>query len=67
MPGTAEGFRGTYNTRSLILPWVKVPHLARRLEDWITRRISADWQAFDQHPVHLLESFVDIERFQGTT
>ncbi len=67
MPGTAEGFRGTYNTRSVILLWVKMPHLARRRLVWITRRISADWQALDHHPVHLLESFVDIERFQGTT
>ena len=56
-----------YNTRYLILPWVKVPHLASHLLARITRRISADWQGLYHHPVHLLESFVDIERFQGTT
>jgi hypothetical protein len=55
-----------YNTRFLILPWVKVPHLASHLLGRIARRISDDWQALYQHPIHLLESFVDIERFRGT-
>lgn len=55
-----------YNSRYLILPWVKVPHLASHLLGRIARRISADWQAFYHHPIQLLESFVDIERFRGT-
>jgi hypothetical protein len=55
-----------YNSRYLILPWVKVPHLASHLLGRITRRISADWQALYHHPIHLLESFVDRERFRGT-
>jgi hypothetical protein len=55
-----------YNTRYLILPWIQVLHLASHLLARIARRISADWQALYQHPVYLLESFVDIERFQGT-
>ena len=55
-----------YNSRYLILPWVKVPHLASHLLGRIARRISADWQALYHHPIHLLESFVDIERFRGT-
>jgi hypothetical protein len=55
-----------YNTRYLILPWVKVPHLASHLLGRILRRISADWQELYHHPIHLLESFVDIERFAGT-
>ena len=50
-----------YNSRYLLLPWVQVPHLAR-----LARQISADWQELHAHPVHLLESFVDIERFRGT-
>ena len=54
-----------YNSRYLIAPWVKVPHLASRLLARITRRISADWQALYHHPIHLLESFVDLERFRG--
>ena len=55
-----------YNSRYLILPWVQVPHLASHLLALIARRISADWQALYAHPIHLLESFVDIERFRGT-
>lgn len=55
-----------YNSRYLILPWIQVPHLASHLLARIAGRISADWQALYQHPVYLLESFVDIERFQGT-
>lgn len=55
-----------YNSRYLIAPWVKVPHLASHLLGRIACRISADWQALYHHPIHLLESFVDIQRFQGT-
>ena len=55
-----------YNSRYLIAPWVGVPHLASHLLGRIARRISHDWQSLYEHPIHLLESFVDIERFQGT-
>ena len=55
-----------YNSRYLIAPWVKVPHLASHLLGRIARRISSDWQGLYHHPVHLLESFVNIERFKGT-
>ena len=55
-----------YNSRYLIAPWVKVPHLASHLLGRIVRRISGDWQSLYHHPLHLLESFVDIERFKGT-
>jgi hypothetical protein len=55
-----------YNSRYLIAPWVRVPHLASHLLGRIAGRISADWQALYHHPIHLLESFVDIERFAGT-
>ena len=34
-----------YNTRFLILPWVKVPHLASHLLGRAARRLSVDWQA----------------------
>ena len=49
-----------------IFPWLRVPHLASHLLSRIARRLSADWQELYQHPIYLLESFVDIERFQGT-
>jgi hypothetical protein len=58
--------RIAYNTRYLIVPWVKVPHLASHLLGRVARRISADWQSLYHHPIHLLESFVDIQRFRGT-
>lgn len=58
--------RIAYNTRYLIPPWVAVPHLASHLLARLARRISADWQALYEHPIYLLESFVDIERFEGT-
>ena len=34
----------TNNTRFLILPWIKVPHLASHILGLIVRRIAADWQ-----------------------
>jgi hypothetical protein len=54
------------NSRFLILPWVRVPHLASHLLGRITRRLAADWQARYGHPVHLLETFVERQRFKGT-
>jgi hypothetical protein len=55
-----------YNTRFLILPWVKVPHLASHLLGRIARLISGDWEKLYRHPVYYLETFVDRERFKGT-
>ena len=55
-----------YNTRFLILPWVKVPHLASHLLAQVARRIARDWQALYHHPVYLLETFIDPQRFRGT-
>jgi hypothetical protein len=55
-----------YNTRFLILPWVKVKHLASHILALAMRTISADWQRAYNHPVYYLESFVDTERFAGT-
>ena len=55
-----------YNSRFLILPSVKVPHLASHLLARVARQIAADWQALYAHPVCLLETFIDPERFRGT-
>jgi len=55
-----------YNSRFLILPWISVPHLASHLLSRVARRISRDWGELYGHPVHLLETFVDTERFKGT-
>ena len=54
-----------YNTRYLIAPWVRVPHLASHLLGRVARRLSNDWQELYHHPIVLLESFVDTERFRG--
>jgi hypothetical protein len=58
--------RIAYNTRYLIVPWMKVRHLASHLLGRVARRLSPDWQSLYQHPIDLLESFVDTERFAGT-
>jgi hypothetical protein len=55
-----------YQSRFLILPWVRVSHLASHLLALNRRCISADWQRLYAHPIHLIETFVDQERFSGT-
>jgi hypothetical protein len=55
-----------YNTRFLILPWVKVPHLASHILGWMARELPREWVRVYNHPVYLLETFVDPERNKGT-
>jgi hypothetical protein len=55
-----------YNSRFLLLPWVRVQHLASRLLARMAKRICGDWQEVYGHPVYFLETFVDTERFRGT-
>lgn len=55
----------TNNTRFLILPSVRVPHLASHLLGRVAARLSADWQRKYGHPIYLLESFVEPPRFAG--
>ena len=50
----------------LILPRVRVPHLASHLLGRVARRIAADWQQLYQHPIYLLETFIEPARFRGT-
>jgi hypothetical protein len=57
--------RIAYNSRYLLVPWVSVPHLASHVLGQVARRLSQDWQALYGHPIDLLESFVDTERFEG--
>jgi hypothetical protein len=54
------------NTRFLILPWVRVPHLASAVLGAAARRIGADWQAKYGHGLDALETFVERGRFAGT-
>ncbi len=55
-----------YNTRFLIVPWVKVPHLASHILGGLARRVSQDWEHLYNHPIYFLETFIDPERFRGT-
>jgi hypothetical protein len=57
----------TNNTRFLIPPFVHVPHLASRILGQVLRRLSADWQKKYGHPIHLVETFVERDRFAGTS
>lgn len=55
-----------YNTRFLILPWVRVRNLASHLLSRTAKRVAEDWQEVYGHPVRLLTTFIDTERFAGT-
>ena len=55
-----------YNSRFLILPWVKVPYLASHILSQAGKILPQDWLNLYRHPVYYLETFVDTERFKGT-
>ena len=55
-----------YNSRYLILPWVKVEHLASHLLGRMAKVLSLDWQRVYGHPIYYLETFIDPQRFAGT-
>lgn len=54
------------NVRFLILPWVQVSCLASYLLALNRHCLSQDWQRLYHHPVYLLETFVDTQRYRGT-
>lgn len=54
------------NTRFLILPWVRVPDLGSWILGQVAHRIGRDWLAKYGHPIVLLETFVEQQRFRGT-
>lgn len=56
----------TNNMRFLILPWVKVPNLASHILSKVAHRIKSDWIEKYNHPIVMLETFVEIDRFKGT-
>ena len=55
-----------YNTRFLVLPWVRVPHLASHLLARMTRMLPAEWERRYGHPVYFAETFVDPTRHRGS-
>jgi hypothetical protein len=54
------------NTRFLILPQVRVPHLASHVLGAAARRIGRDWEDKYGHGLDWLETFVERGRFAGT-
>jgi Domain of unknown function (DUF4338) len=57
----------TNNTRFMILPWVRVPGLASWTLGRVLRRLSRDWQRKYGHAIVLVETFVERQRFAGTS
>jgi hypothetical protein len=53
------------NSRFLILPHVRVPHLASHILGTILRRLPSDWQRKYNTAPCLAETFVERERFGG--
>jgi len=54
------------NSRFLIVPQWKVPHLASHVLGLAMRRLRADWRGrYGYEPV-LVETFIEKERFEGT-
>lgn len=55
------------NSRFLILPWIRVAQLANHILSQIAERINADWHRRYNHRLYLLETFVQQDRFRGTS
>ncbi len=55
-----------YNSRFLILPWVRVECLASHVLGRMAMVLVRDWERIYGHPVYFLETFVDPERYRGT-
>lgn len=55
------------NARFLILPWVKSSGLASRILSAMTKPLRSDWSLHYGYEPVLLESFVEIPRFTGTS
>lgn len=54
------------NSRFLILPDCHIPNLGSRILSLCQKRLCRDWEQTFGHPVVLLETFVDPQRFRGT-
>ncbi len=54
------------NSRYLIFPWVRIPHLASHVLGRLARQAGPDWEARYGFRPLLMETFVDPERYTGT-
>jgi hypothetical protein len=55
-----------YNSRFLVPPWVRVPHLASHVLGRMTRQLSRDWEQLYHHPIYFVETFVEPARHRGS-
>lgn len=55
-----------YNSRFLVPPWIRVPHLASHVLGRMTRELSRDWERVYHHPIYFVETFVEPARHRGS-
>ncbi len=55
------------NARFLILPWIEARNLASRILSLAVKRLPQDWQIRYGYKPVLVETFVEQERFRGTS
>ena len=55
-----------YNSRYLVLPWVRIPCLASHILGRMAALAPRDWERIYGHPVYYLETFIDPQRWRGT-
>jgi hypothetical protein len=55
-----------YQSRYLILPWVRVPHLASHILGRMAAMLPRDWERVYDHTICYLETFTDPARWRGT-
>lgn len=55
-----------YNTRYLIMPWVRVAHLASHILSRMAPLVPRDWARIYGHGIYYLETFIDPQRSRGT-
>jgi predicted transposase YbfD/YdcC len=55
------------NSRLCVLPDCHYPNLVSRFMKLMLARLSSDWEGAWQHPVALVESFVDPQEYRGTS
>jgi len=56
----------TYNSRFVILRWVRVRYLASHLLARMAKVVPVDWQRVYNHRIYFLETFVDTTRYKGS-
>lgn len=54
-----------YNSRFLILPWVRVQYLGSHILGRMAKILCVDWHRIYHHRIFYLETFVDKTRFSG--